>query len=120
MMKVRIKSKEWYAQNKSEDGNVYDKYGNLIMTEYMSKYCGEVLIIDDVYYKKNQIAAHYNGLYYKVEGVNEIFRQECFDLLNIGDYLENELNEYGKKQVQEIIETHKIKEFVKKWEKLGH
>ena len=44
--KVRIKSKEWYDNNKDEDGNVhlFGKFG-WIFTEKDSKWCGKVVTI---------------------------------------------------------------------------
>lgn len=44
--KVRIKSKEWYDNNKDEQGNVHlmGKYG-WMFTERYSRFCGKVVTI---------------------------------------------------------------------------
>ena len=43
--KVRIKSKEWYDENKDEDGNVNIPF---LFNSEMSYYCGEITTITKI------------------------------------------------------------------------
>ena len=46
--KVKIKSLEWYNQNKDEDGFVY--CGDRVFDDYMSVFCGSVVTIRGIYH----------------------------------------------------------------------
>lgn len=113
-MKVKIKNKEWYDQHKSKDGNVYDEHGGVIMNKEQSEYCGQIFIVDNVYFHNE-----HGCFLYEFQDCPLRWRGESFDKLDIGEYLENELNEYGQQQVQEIIKSHKIKELIDKFQKMG-
>ena len=45
--KVRIKSLDWYNENKDENGSVLCNY-NYYFTRLMTKYCGEVMTVKDI------------------------------------------------------------------------
>ena len=56
--KVRVKSLEWYNENKNLDGDIIDKEGqkNGVFTKYMRSWCGDVIKIYSVknnYYMAN-------------------------------------------------------------------
>lgn len=45
--KVKIKSFEWYNENKDEDGFVH--CGNRVFDDYMSVFCGSIVTIGGLY-----------------------------------------------------------------------
>lgn len=45
--KVRIKSIDWYNENKNEYNHIY--FGNHVFCDLMSKYCSDVFTINDAY-----------------------------------------------------------------------
>jgi hypothetical protein len=46
--KVRIKSFDWYNQNKDEDGVV--RCGDRVFDDYMSVFCGSIVTIGEIYH----------------------------------------------------------------------
>lgn len=46
--KVRIKSFDWYIQNKDEDGVV--RCGDRVFDDYMSVFCGSIVTIGEIYH----------------------------------------------------------------------
>ena len=52
--RVKIKSLDWYNENKNEDGNIRYNHGtayHIFFTKYMSIFCGETVTIKCVYEK---------------------------------------------------------------------
>lgn len=49
--RVRIKSFDWYNQNKNEDGIV--RCGDKVFDDYMSVFCGSIVTIGEIYYIKH-------------------------------------------------------------------
>ena len=51
--RVKIKSLDWYNENKDENGNIRYKSDNtaypIFFSKYMSNFCGEILTIKCVY-----------------------------------------------------------------------
>ena len=72
--RVRIKTLDWYKENKDEDGNiryqVIDSAHPIFFTKYMSRFCGETLTI---------ICVH-KGLYHMNEtGYSEFWTDEMIE-----------------------------------------
>ena len=66
--KVRIKSLDWYNENKDEDGDV-PCVCDILFLERMKKYCGKILTISKVY----NCTGRYDGKHiYEMEGAKNI------------------------------------------------
>lgn len=95
--KVKIKSLDWYNDNRDYDGNV--ECGFYYFTEEMTKYCGKILTIGEVYR---------NG-YELQEGKNFIWTDEMFD-----SNIENPDDVESKTSSEQMVSLKMICEYLDK------
>lgn len=122
--KVRVKSLEWYNDNKDEYG--YVECGYKYFTKNMRKYCGNVVTISSLYY-----SSFYNLTTYNIaeeddyshawsddmfEGLAEegIYDEEFVNAINtaynacLDDYNEETMEERNEKSVNHVFDTEVI------------
>ena len=95
--KVKIKSLDWYNANRDYNGNV--ECGFYYFIEEMSKYCGKILTIGEVYR---------NG-YELQEGENFIWTDEMFDSI-----IENTDDVESKTSSEQMVSLKMICEYLDK------
>ena len=95
--KVKIKSLDWYNDNKDCDGNV--ECGFYYFIEEMTKYCGKILTIGDVYRNEYELQ----------EGENFIWTDEMFDSI-----IENTDDVESKTTSEQMVSLKMICEYLDK------
>lgn len=104
--KVRVKSLEWYNENKNEDGLVYvDKTTNIFFTDVMKWMCGYVMQIKDVcddYYK----VFGYAGIWQDWMLEDEVIKEEECPVLKVLNSIQKRMT---KEQAFEYLSNKKFK-----------
>ena len=92
--KVRIKSIDWYNENKDETGFIIFKYANFV--PQMSQYCGAILTINQVVEEFEHYIASECGFVWKDEMIERLVEEEMGDMGEVSDgyHTFNELYEY--------------------------
>lgn len=78
--KVRIKSIDWYNQNKDEDGNI-DVSHDFTFYADRSKYCGKVFTIDEVFDNCYTVKEDNHEYYWADEMIEGLVEEETYDFL---------------------------------------
>ena len=86
---IRVKSLEWYNENKDSNGDVHDK---IIFTSYMSKYCGKEMTIEEVNEEEQFYHLYEDNEAYK--WTDEMFEGDAEETTLQGEFglLENKIN----------------------------
>lgn len=95
--KVKIKSLDWYNANRDYNGNV--ECGFYYFIEEMSKYCGKILTIGEVYRNEYELQ----------EGENFIWTDEMFDSI-----IENPDDVESKTSSEQMVSLKMICEYLDK------
>ena len=95
--KVKIKSLDWYNANRDYNGNV--ECGFYYFIEEMSKYCGKILTIGEVYRNEYELQ----------EGENFIWTDEMFDSI-----IENTDDVESKTSSEQMVSLKMICEYLDK------
>ena len=95
--KVKIKSLDWYNDNRDYYGNV--ECGFYYFIEEMTKYCGKILTIGDVYRNEYELQ----------EGENFIWTDEMFDSI-----IENTDDVESKTSSEQMVSLKMICEYLNK------
>ena len=95
--KVKIKSLDWYNANRDYNGNV--ECGFYYFIEEMSKYCGKILTIGEVYRNEYELQ----------EGENFIWTDEMFDSI-----IENPDDVESKTTSEQMVSLKMICEYLDK------
>ena len=95
--KVKIKSLDWYNANRDYNGNV--ECGFYYFIEEMTKYCGKILTIGDVYRNEYELQ----------EGENFIWTDEMFDSI-----IENTDDVESKTTSEQMVSLKMICEYLDK------
>ena len=95
--RVRIKSLDWYNANRDYNGNV--ECGFYYFIEEMSKYCGMILTIGEVYRNEYELQ----------EGENFIWTDEMFDSI-----IENTDDVESKTSSEQMVSLKMICEYLDK------
>lgn len=95
--KVKIKSLDWYNANRDYNGNV--ECGFYYFIEEMTKYCGKILTIGDVYRNEYELQ----------EGENFIWTDEMFDSI-----IENPDDVESKTTSEQMVNLKMICEYLDK------
>lgn len=95
--KVKIKSLDWYNANRNYYGNV--ECGFYYFIEEMSKYCGKILTIGEVYRNEYELQ----------EGENFIWTDEMFDSI-----IENTDDVESKTSSEQMVSLKMICEYLDK------
>ena len=95
--KVKIKSLDWYNANRNYYGNV--ECGFYYFIEEMSKYCGKILTIGEVYRNEYELQ----------EGENFIWTDEMFDSI-----IENPDDVESKTSSEQMVSLKMICEYLDK------
>lgn len=95
--KVKIKSLDWYNDNRDYNGNV--ECGFYYFIEEMTKYCGKILTIGDVYRNEYELQ----------EGENFIWTDEMFDSI-----IENTDDVESKTTSEQMVSLKMICEYLDK------
>lgn len=95
--RVRIKSLDWYNANRDYNGNV--ECGFYYFIEEMSKYCGKILTIGEVYRNEYELQ----------EGENFIWTDEMFDSI-----IENTDDVESKTSSEQMVSLKMICEYLDK------
>lgn len=91
--KVKIKSLDWYNENKAEDGRVYcDSYA--IFIQIMSNFCGQTVtiseVVDDVYGILED-DGEYSWADYMIEGLTDEIQDKMVSLEAVCKFLDEHL-----------------------------
>lgn len=95
--KVKIKSLDWYNANRDYNGNV--ECGFYYFIEEMTKYCGKILTIGEVYRNEYELQ----------EGENFIWTDEMFDSI-----IENPDDVESKTTSEQMVSLKMICEYLDK------
>lgn len=95
--KVKIKSLDWYNDNRDYNGNV--ECGFYYFIEEMTKYCGKILTIGEVYRNEYELQ----------EGENFIWTDEMFDSI-----IENTDDVESKTSSEQMVSLKMICEYLDK------
>ena len=95
--KVKIKSLDWYNANRDYNGNV--ECGFYYFIEEMTKYCGKILTIGEVYRNEYELQ----------EGENFIWTDEMFDSI-----IENPDDVESKTSSEQMVSLKMICEYLDK------
>lgn len=95
--KVKIKSLDWYNANRDYNGNV--ECGFYYFIEEMTKYCGKILTIGEVYRNEYELQ----------EGENFIWTDEMFDSI-----IENPDDVESKTTSEQMVNLKMICEYLDK------
>lgn len=107
--KVKIKSLDWYNDNRDYYGNV--ECGFYYFIEEMTKYCGKILTIDDVYH----------NVYELQEDENFIWTDEMFDSIIEKDDVESKASSDSEQMVSlKMICEYLDKELYTSYDLLGN
>ena len=108
--KVKIKSLDWYNANRDYNGNV--ECGFYYFIEEMTKYCGKILTIGEVYRNEYELQ----------EGENFIWTDEMFDsIIENPDDVESEASSDSEKMVSlKIICEYLDKELYTSYDYFGN
>lgn len=98
--KVKIKSLDWYNANRDYNGNV--ECGFYYFIEEMSKYCGKILTIGEIY----------RNYYDLQEDENFIWTDDMFD--SIIDIIENTDDVESKTSSEQMVSLKMICEYLNK------
>lgn len=98
--KVKIKSLDWYNDNRDYYGNV--ECGFYYFTEEMTKYCGKILTIGEIYRNDYELQ----------EGENFIWTDDMFD--SIIDIIENTDDVESKTSSEKMVSLKMICEYLDK------
>lgn len=100
--KVKIKSFDWYNQNKDEDGFVH--CGDRVFDDYMSVFCGSVVTIRGIYH-------HYIGYDVQEDMQCRTWTEDMFECLVDAEPQDNvtapaydnlvDFDEYFRKRLEE-------------------
>lgn len=108
--KVKIKSLDWYNDNRDYNGNV--ECGFYYFIEEMSKYCGKILTIGDVYRNEYELQ----------EDENFIWTDDMFDsIIENPDDVESKASSDSEKMVSlKMILEYLDKELYTSYDLLGN
>ena len=82
--RVRIKSLDWYNENKDEDGNIRYKHGTaypIFFTKYMSRFCGETLTIKCVHKESYYMNETGSCEFWTDEMIEGLVEEETYEFL---------------------------------------
>ena len=98
--KVRIKSLAWYNENKDEDGNIRYKSDNaaypIFFTKYMSRFCGETLIIKCVHKGSYYMNETGSCEFWTDEMIEGLVEEEVDLIPKFGEFSDNEPKDMGE------------------------
>ena len=104
--KVRIKSIDWYNENKDEVGNIrYKRDGSaypVFFSKYMSIFCGEILTIKSVFKHSYHMNETSSCEFWTDEMIEGLVEEETKPKFKIGDRVITDTNMKGK--IIEVVE----------------
>ena len=90
--KVRIKSLDWYNENKDKNGNIVfsSKKVRTVFTRDMAKFCGKVVTIEIVWTVNYSIVEGTHRDYFTDEMIEGLVEEEFHLIPKFGEYSDNE------------------------------